>query len=262
MLWTQAADPPALGEDELHLWRFALGRGDPQTDRSLLSPAELGKADRYSTESSRAAYQSGRANLRWILGRYLDTAPENLSFVTGRYGKPGLDAQIHRHPPEFSLSHSHGVGLLAVARRVRVGVDIEWHDPARDIGLLANSTFSAKEHSAWSRLVERARFESFFQIWVCKEAFIKATGRGIGYGLKRFDVSVGTGTPSIEFQGNDEEWGLRTIDVGPGFSAAVVAAQQSFEIKTFETSCSESGNDLLKMDEHNHEHARERLRNG
>ncbi len=114
MPWTQVADLPALGEDELHLWRFALESADPKADRSVLSPAELEKANRYSSDSTRSAYQSGRATLRRILGRYLNTAPETLTFITGRYGKPALDAGIHRLTPEFSLSHSHGVGLLAV----------------------------------------------------------------------------------------------------------------------------------------------------
>lgn len=239
MLWTLASDPPALGEDELHLWRFALKGSDPKADRGLLSPAELEKADRYSSDSTRAAYQSGRANLRRILGRYLSTAPEDLSFVRGRYGKPALDAGVRPRPPEFNLSHSHGVGLLAAAQKVSVGVDIEWHDRARDIELLASSSFSAKELSGWSHLEEQARFESFFQTWVCKEAFIKAKGRGLGYGLQRFDVLVGSDSASIEVPGDDGEWGLKTVDVGPGYSAAVVAGQQSFEIKTFETSCSE-----------------------
>ncbi len=247
-----AADPPALTEDELHLWRFALGVTDPKLDRGLLGPQELRRADRYSNDLARNDYQSGRANLRRILGRYLGTEPESLTFTAGQYGKPALDAAIHPQPPQFSLSHSHGVGLLAVARSAQVGVDIEWHDPARDLEMLAINSFSARELAAWNRLEAPARGDSFFQTWVCKEAFIKATGRGLGYGLKRFDVIVGSAGASFDLPAAEGEWSLRIVDAGPGFSAAVVASgQMSFEIKSFTTSCTENGIDLLRMDEHN-----------
>lgn len=247
-----AADPPALNEDELHLWRFALEGADPKRDRGLLSPQELRRADRYSSHRARSEYQSCRATLRRILGRYLGNGPEGLTFTTGQYGKPALDAGVHPQPPQFSLSRSHGVGLVAVARSVQVGVDIEWHDPDRDLEMLAKSSFSPRELAEWDRLGTPERVDSFFRTWVCKEAFIKATGRGLGYGLQRFDVIGGGAGASLDLPAADGAWSVKIVDAGPGFSAAVVVAgEMSFEIKSFATSCIESGSDLLRMDEHN-----------
>ncbi len=86
----------------------------------------------------------------------------------------------------------------------------------------------------------QARVDSFFQTWVCKEAFIKATGRGLGYGLQRSDVSVSGETASLELHGGDGEWGLSTVDADGLSGGGGARLTASWNSKLFEDPESES----------------------
>lgn len=40
------------------------------------------------------------------------------------------------------------------------------------------------------QLAENQKVEAFFRIWTCKEAFIKAVGKGLSFPLKEFDIDI------------------------------------------------------------------------
>lgn len=115
-----APDRLEVPEDEVHIWRLDL-----------------------DTVASRWA-------LREILGRYLGLPADELRFETGRHGKPRLAEPASGLA--FNLSHSRGLGLVAVARR-EVGVDVE--------------------------RIRAKRPVDFYRRWADREARVKCLGTGL-----------------------------------------------------------------------------------
>jgi 4'-phosphopantetheinyl transferase len=188
LLWMEPAPYPVLAEGALHIWQAKLDRpeGELAELANLLSADEHERAARFHFERDRQHYLAGRGILRNILARYVSQPAENLVFGYGSRGKPSLAGA----PVQFNLAHSGGVTVIAVARRSAVGIDIEQIRVVPRWEGVTNSFFSAGEREAIRSLPSIDRLYGFFTCWTRKEAYLKATGDGIGVPLDRFDVSV------------------------------------------------------------------------
>jgi 4'-phosphopantetheinyl transferase len=188
----------------------------------VLTADELLRAGRIRSQEGRNRAVVTRAALRELLARELDSAPEELVFAVGPHGKPRLDAESAG--VRFNLSHSDGLALIAITRDVEVGVDLEEIRPRPDLTRVARRVFTEAEREAVAIGGEQA----FYRHWVAKEAFVKATGRGIE-SLRSFEVLLdGPGGARLNHVAGDPaaaaSWTLAPLDVGPRFAAAVVAA--------------------------------------
>lgn len=106
--------------------------------------------------------------------------PETLRFRSGPDGKPRLaHGSLH-----FNLAHSDSLALLAVRQDAPVGVDVEPVRPLPEAMLIACRWFSAPEIRWIAASDDRDR--AFLRCWVCREAFLKATGEGLGRPLDSF----------------------------------------------------------------------------
>lgn len=118
---------------------------------------------------------------------------------------PGVDLTIESSTPNgkpvlrgapldlrFNLSHSGDWILLGVSLASELGVDIQLHRPLRytTVEKLSRRFFAHAEWEALMRMPEAERLSGFYRLWVLKEAFVKAQGYGLSYGLKRFVVSL------------------------------------------------------------------------
>ncbi len=187
-LWMKPEAQPVVGAGELHIWQVKLARteGELSTLAELLSVDERERAARFHFDRDRQHFIAGRGILRSILARYLCQPAESLTFAYGSRGKPALaGGQV-----QFNLAHSGGVAVIAVARRSAVGIDVEQIRVVPRWEGVTNSFFSAAERKAISSLPSIDRLYGFFTCWTQKEAYLKATGDGIGVPLDRFDVSV------------------------------------------------------------------------
>lgn len=239
MSWTPARSPQPLGLQEAHVWRIALTTTPYGLDRDrlTLSAEELARASRYSNEDARRRFVVCRAALRRLLGDYLAVAPRTIPLATGRHGKTSLATDFPQRL-EFNLSHSADLALIALAH-LPVGVDIEFCRADRDLESLAETAFSDRELAAWKNLPSGDRAAGFYETWVRKEAFVKATGRGLGFGFKKFDVSIGRELPSrVECIGGlqkpAEGWSLLSLDPGTGYCGALAVAEPGIEVRCFE----------------------------
>ena len=141
------------------------------------------------------------AGLRRILAGAAACAPEELVLDAEPGGKPLLaapDPEIH-----FSLSHTQGLALVAVARGCRVGVDVEHVAGRERWPSLAERWFTEAEREGVDSL------DAFLRVWVRKEALAKGTGEGLG-GVRRVDS---TDPPP--------QWILDEVPVPAGYVAAV-----------------------------------------
>ena len=177
-----------LNPGEVHVWRVRLNRGEA----SPPTAGEAAHAARLATTPLRRRYLRAHAALRDILGS-VTAAP--LEFAVHEKGKPYLALA-----PEirFNLAHSREVALVAVARDVEVGVDIERVRPLTEYAAIAQRYFP-EGYTAPTSVRE------FFRHWTRFEALLKAHGAGL-YG-------AGATPPGV--------WSVAEIDAGPRFTAAL-----------------------------------------
>lgn len=198
---------------------------DPGVIGDVLSAEEHARAARFATSTLRQRFTAGRAALRLILAGHLGADPAALRFVSGPWGKPALANEVSNL--RFNLSHSDGRMLCALVAGREVGIDIERMRDDVDLDALARRFFAPREAAALEALPPALRRDGFYAGWTRKEAFIKATGRGLSTPLDSFAVTLGPGEGAalIEVDGRSDaaaRWAMAAFAPAPGFAAALV----------------------------------------
>jgi 4'-phosphopantetheinyl transferase len=212
------SDPhPILVPGEVHIWQVLL---DIAPDKSanlenILSPDERERAQRFHFERDRHRYIAGRGALRSILARYLGRRPDVFAFLYGKHGKPALPETT----VQFNLAHSGGLAVLALSHGASVGVDVEEIRAVHDWDGVMNRFFAPAERAGIMALPPADRLLAFFSCWTRKEAYLKATGTGIGISLDSFDVSVDPGSKPrlLRVEENPQEarrWHFQELSLG------------------------------------------------
>ena len=98
---------------------------------------------------------------------------DSLPVTENTFGKPAFDAVLELH---FSLSHAADRVMVAISD-AEVGCDVERIVPIDD-GMLKASLADA-ERASLAALYGKARDQAFVRLWVRKESYIKALGRGL-----------------------------------------------------------------------------------
>jgi 4'-phosphopantetheinyl transferase len=222
-----------LQQNEVHVWSLTLQRTAQEVAElaALLSLEEHDRAARYRVDSARNAFIVVRALLRRLLGAYGAGDPHGLRLAFGTAGKPCLCDPRGLH---FNVSHSADLGLIALSRSGPVGVDVERIRPLNSRDLLIG-VLSEQERQVLASLPEDARDAAFFRAWTCKEAFVKADGAGIAYGLERVEVTLSPIEPArlLRLKGSAEAacaWSLWSFEPAPGYQGALVAAGQDCRV--------------------------------
>ncbi len=218
---------PDLLPDEVHVWQTELDRTVVEVHDffSLLSDNEKARADRYRFPKDRCRFISGRGQLRRLLAHYTEMSPEIIRFVVGSKGKPALASERNPLALEFNLSHSGNLALYAFSRSRPVGIDVEALHPERDIEKIADEFYTPREAASIKELPEPERLLAFFTCWTRKEAYLKAHGEGLGFGLDRFEVSPLPNAATILLAtpfdpAETLRWKFLPLKVPTGFAAA------------------------------------------
>jgi 4'-phosphopantetheinyl transferase len=181
----------SLGNDSIHVWQLAYRR----------------------------AMQ--RDPLRALLAVYLGVPAATVAFADDAYGRPELAAPWHGLL-RFNWSHSGDRALIAVARDVAPGVDLEHIRPRPRAMALAERFFHHAETAALSALDGTQREHAFLELWTGKEAVLKALGRGLAFGLERLQLSTTAPARLLWLDGDDPaQWQLHRLDVGAGYLASL-----------------------------------------
>ncbi|TAL90373.1 MAG: 4'-phosphopantetheinyl transferase superfamily protein [Rhodanobacter sp.] len=164
----------------------------------------------------------GRQPLLRTLAAYLGIDAGDVTLVDGAHGRPRLD---HRHGStlDFNWSHSGNHALIAVARGIAPGIDVERRRPRPHALPLARRFFGSDEADAIAALPEETRAAAFLEVWTAKEALLKAHGRGLGYGLQRLRVlSTEAELRLLRFDGEDiDVWQLQRLVISVDLIAAL-----------------------------------------
>lgn len=178
--WRRASAPPTLTDTGLHLWRMLLTEGEvcgDADDLALLSAQQVERMQRLRQPAHQCRYLRTQARCRRILGRYVEIAPDALSFHHGPAGKPMLDCD--GAPPEFNLSTTGDLAVLAVSATRQIGIDCELEREHNDIIGIGRRMFDEDCVAALSALTGTARVRAFHLHWTTLEARVKADGRGL-----------------------------------------------------------------------------------
>ena len=172
--WVVVPRPPGLQANAVHVWSFPLRLPAESLEPwlTMLSPVEHQRAAAFAFDALRESYLAAHVTMRFLLSCYLACDPASVAYRIGEHGKPALvGADLH-----FNLSHTDDEGLLAVTRLAEVGVDIERIDRELDVGAIARRFFSARESADLAGRPAAERRSVFFDLWTCKEAWLKARG--------------------------------------------------------------------------------------
>jgi 4'-phosphopantetheinyl transferase len=231
--WRLPSNKRALGDDEVHVWRVSLDPpGSMVRDfRVHLSVQENARAEKFKFHNDREKYIVTHGVLRVILSLYADVAPEELKFAENRYGKPEL---VHptRSNLTFNLSHSHEMALIGITRGRQIGVDIEYVKNNFEWKEIIERFFSPREVQMINALPKDLQHRAFFTCWTRKEAYVKATGKGLSLSLSEFDVSPVPGAATLLLSHKEaSEWSMKEVDVAESYVATVAVEGHEPRIK-------------------------------
>lgn len=195
-------------------------------DLLLLSTDERQRAQRFCAELLRRRYIAGRAAVRRTLGAITRQDPADLVFSYGEHGRPDL---VGHGDISFNFSHSNEVGVLALCRGARVGVDVETVRADFADLRVADRFFAPAEAARLRALPTPDRSLAFLRCWTRKEALLKAVGAGLTLPLRTFEVSFESDQPARILAGGQVlgagGWQLRDVSGGSGRYVAAVAVE-------------------------------------
>ncbi len=153
---------------------------------SWLSVDECDRMQRFKNPQHQRDFVAARGALRSYLAQYLNCHPKVLQFEYGGHGKPKLTNEPNLH---FNLAHSHDRALIVVCKTAAIGVDLEKVRSVPKLLALAKRFFTVSEYESIATLPKALQSEKFFAYWTCKEAYLKATGTGLGH-ISKLELSI------------------------------------------------------------------------
>jgi 4'-phosphopantetheinyl transferase len=206
--------------------------------RKLLSEDEGRRADKFLFDRHRRRFAVGRSKLRQILAKYVPLEPAEIDFEYSGLGKPRLAGARLGCGLCFNFSNSHERALLAVARDVELGIDIERMRVMENLAGLAERYFAEVEKNYILGQTAPAQTASFFHCWTRKEAFLKAFGKGLTFPLR--DVTVELRPEAairiVDIKDQHEksqDWTLVHVEVEPEYVGAIACRRLDNRISHF-----------------------------
>lgn len=189
---------PAVAQEEasfsgatvIHVWTLPVDGLDEAAAAPLiavLDESERARGARFVTARHRVLFVAAHALVRAALSVLADEPPGAWRFVADENGKPAAYLGPRPAPLTFNLSHTAGLaGVAAIAHPGwALGFDLE--PLARDVRLAVANRFFSRHETLWlAGLAEPLRRAGFLRLWTLKEAFIKATGKGLTQDLASF----------------------------------------------------------------------------
>jgi len=236
-------EKPPLPEakNTIGLWHGQLADDDVLSQHyvPLLSADELARAESLSNPLMRLRHIEVRGRLRMLLADALQQHPAQLRIARTGEGKPYLPD----HPQlVFNISHTANYLAIAIARDCQLGVDIERCRPRANLAALVDKCFAEEEAEYWYGLPDNQKQSAFYQFWTIKEAFVKATGRGIALGLNQCVVNPqqpGQFLRLPDAYGAVEGWGIVGLELvaksgGDMLCGAVVVDRPALQVDCFQ----------------------------
>jgi 4'-phosphopantetheinyl transferase len=171
---------------------------------------------KYVFPRDQQARVAGKTLLLEGLRRYGVKEPslDNLRYT--EFGRPFLRGNL-----DFNISHSAGCVAVAIAKELKIGIDVEAIRPMEIDNFLNVIPRIHMEAIISSPHPQKA----FLEYWTKAESILKAIGGGLSIPLE-----------SISIRGNlgyyrDSVWHLRRLDLGEDYCAHVAANVEGYTLK-------------------------------
>lgn len=183
----------------------------------LLDDADRARARRRRDARDRDELTVSYALHRLLVAARMDIDAAAVPLVRDALGCPRLRGT----PLSTSLSHSAGTLALALAEAGPVGVDIEPADRVGVMSEIARHVAHPAEMAALAGASSDGINRRLLEIWVRKEALLKAAGVGMAREMSTFAAPAGRPLPLAPV-GAEKTW-LQMLDIGDDWVGAVAA---------------------------------------
>jgi 4'-phosphopantetheinyl transferase len=178
-----------------------------------------------------------RFYLRLLLGAYLGLPGKSVMINRQNRGKPVLDSSVHQSGLHFSMAKSDDKLLIGLSTSSHIGVDLEpVARRARNTMGVARRYFSPAEAASLAAMAPAEQDAAFLRAWACKEAVVKASGKGIANQFCRFTVETDLSRPAsvLEFEGEDAgRWSLAVARPGDDFLGVLAIQDRLTTLRAF-----------------------------
>ncbi|MCT6780052.1 4'-phosphopantetheinyl transferase superfamily protein [Streptomyces sp. CS7] len=226
---------PPLMPGVVHLWVLHAelpGVVEGLGCEGALGTEETARAAAYRRPRDRQTYIAAHLALRSLLSAYTGIAPDRLDLgrapcprCRGRHGPPVLRS-VPAHAPHFSLSHSHGLAVVALAASP-VGVDVQ-RAVREESALRCLGALHPYERQQLTELNGHQLTLGFGELWVRKEAYLK----GIGTGLCRGVAADFLGAPTPAAPPRPEGWSVHNVPLPHAGHLAATALRSTAPHRT------------------------------
>lgn len=238
MGWRRPPEELQLEAACIDVWhsRISLPEVEIEKHALTLSGQERERAEKFTFADKYEEYVVTRGLLRQALAHVLRQDACTFEFDYSSSNKPYLSRKYNDQQITFNVSHSHGQALVAISVDRNIGIDIEKVRADVEYEKLALRFFSVAEQKALMLYPREERAAAFFATWTRKEAFVKAVGKGIAFGLSEFDVNISPKEAPLMLATRwDPEdvakWSMANIETEKNYLATVVADGGDFQLR-------------------------------
>jgi 4'-phosphopantetheinyl transferase len=183
----------------------------------FLNVEEAERAARFARQEDRDSFVSARTALRCLLADDAKVHPGALRFTANAWGKPALDSPS----PDFNVSHTEGLAVIALAHGARIGVDVERARGVPDLSRIAANVFEPQVVEWLAGVPTQERDAVFLRLWTAGEAWVKATGTGLGGTGMPVPLAVSSdGSPVLRPE-HGHGWTLVPLTLPAGYVGAL-----------------------------------------
>lgn len=153
----------------------------------IFSKSEIERLNQFTKTNDKKLYIAGKLLTRKAIAKIANAKPSELVFGENKFGRPKIIFPSLKNF-DFNLSHSGEWVVLAISDS-NVGIDIEKLKPI-DTTLVKN-LFHKEEMELINTAKEKLNF--FYKIWVLKESYIKAIGKGFSHAVNKINFKFDDG---------------------------------------------------------------------
>lgn len=187
----------------------------------LLNEKEIIRAEKYYKVKDRNRFIICRSLLKLILANYtkLNISQIQLDYNTNKKPYLAYDPSLF-----FNVTHSEDYGLIAISNK-SVGIDIECINKDDDFINSLLNIFNEKEHSFIKNAFDKKN--AFMSLWTRKEAFVKATGKGIDDDFSKIPCIDGLHILDESIIKNKKNWETYGFEINSNYVGAISYEKKS-----------------------------------
>jgi 4'-phosphopantetheinyl transferase len=192
-----------------------------------LTAEEKNKIRRFKNRKDAENFLIGKIMQRNLIASLIEGSPGKLIFGLTEYGRPFLKFPRIKNF-DFNLSHSGDYVAMAVTKG-SVGIDLE-KIGRFDVEMAVD--YLTEEELKYLNSRRNKTLERFYQLWVLKESFVKANGKGLSFPLKKVNFKFNDrDRPILKLKYPNKKWFFRIYEIDKNYKMAVCSNRNRFPSK-------------------------------